>query len=386
MKSFPLRHSLAAFAALIVPIAACGQTAAPGAPAAPSTAQKGAEAGGALTVPVPVRAKLQTFMERFVHPAPDRKVALEPDWRQTPPGFMLVRVRVTSSDEKFNENAPFLVSTDWQQVFTGQVFKVDDMAEPALGPAGAKALSKYLSEKAKGTVEVTVSDKKGIAGTYGGSLVQVTDLGRISMDSYVSSDGKWFMLGTFFPLAADPRVERMKRIGFASRPMTGNPKASVTIVEFSDYECPTCGQRQPDIENALEKWKGKVRLFHYDHPIWKMHEWALPAALGSRCMLKISPEAYWKYKHLVYERQKDIKKENFDEILQPIVESLGGSFSNWKQCVDKRTELPPIVKDLEEAYSLGINGTPTLLVNGTIIDFGIDKVLDETIAKALAGK
>ena len=384
MTSIHVRRFLSVAAVLALPFSACAAETAQ--TAAPKTAAGKPEGGGSLPVPAPVRAKLMTFMERFVHPAPDRKIALEPDWRQTPAGFILVRVRVTSSDEKFAENAPFLVTTDWQQVFTGQVFKVDDLPEPALGPGGAKALSKYLSEKAKGEVEVTLSGKKGPVGVTAGKLVQVTDIGRISMDAFVSSDGQWFMLGGFYPLASDPRPERMKRIDFAKRPMTGNPNATVTIVEFSDYECPTCGQRQPDIEKALEKWKGKVRLYHYDHPIWKMHEWALPAALGSRCLYKTSPDGYWKYKHLIYERQKEITQDSFDDMTRPIVESLGVNFTTWKGCVDKKAEIAPIVDDLEEAYSLGINGTPTLLVNGTLVDFGIDKVLDDTIAQALAGK
>lgn len=337
-----------------------------------------------LGLPPAVRQKLQTFCERFSHVAPDRKVILEPEWRGAPSGFVIFRRRVVSSDEKFNENLPMLLTQNYSHVFSGQVLKVDDMNP--LGPEGTKALSKFLSEKAADPVEIVLQKEKNAAGVFPGKMIQSASIGKLELECAVTADGKFFMLGVFYPLDGDPRAERMKRLKLDGAIATGPANAPVTIVEFSDYECPMCATRQKDIEGVLEKYKGKVRLIHFDHPIWRMHDWAVTAADGSLCVEKVSPDAYWKYKKMLYERQKQITKDNFEQVMQPVVESLGINFSEWNRCRKEARHRSHILKDLSQSFSNGVMSTPTLWVNGILIDYGVDQVLDKTVAQALAGK
>jgi len=371
--------SMAALASSASPPASGGSSAA----APPKTGEE-----NPLGIPNKVRDKLMLFLERYSRVAPDRKLELEPEWRAAPPGFIVLRRRLTSSEEKFNENAPVLLTQDQTQVFFGQVMKLDDGAGgDFLGPEGPRLVSKLLTEKAGDPIDVTWGGKRGPAGTFPGKMLQGSEAGKIEVDSYLSADGKWFMLGAFYQIGSDPRQDRMKRLNLTGLPSTGPEKASVVVVEFTDYQCPSCRERQSDIEAAMQKYRGKVRLVHMDHPIWRMHDWAVTAAEGSRCVEKIAGvDAYWKYKKAVYERQKEIKADNFEELMKPVLEVLGVSFESWNECRKSGTTKPLIAKDLSQGFGLGVQGTPTLLVNGKLIDYGVDKVLDRTIAETLAGK
>jgi protein-disulfide isomerase len=216
----------------------------------------------------------------------------------------------------------------------------------------------------------------------------MTDVGRIEMPAYLTADGNWLLVGTFYPLDRDPREVRMELIDLDRLPGTGPNNAPVVIVEFSDYQCPSCGKHQVDIDEALAKYPGKVRLYHVDHPIIRIHPWAFPAAAGSRCVEKmVGEKAYWQYKKAIYERQKDITAENLDDISAPIVESLGADVAAWRKCRDEDASVrAAILGDLKMSNRVGVHGTPTLFVNGTLVDLGIDEVLDTAIRRALAGK
>jgi protein-disulfide isomerase len=359
-----------------------------------------------LGLPSKVKEKLQLWCERYSRVAPDRKIVLEPEWRIAPAGWIVIRRRLTSSEEKFNESIPILLSQSYTHVFQGMVMKIDDALD-LTGPDASKKLSKQMSALAGDTVEAVVSKEKGPAGMTPVKLTQVSaGVGRVEIQASLTGDNKFLFVGMIYSLDADPRKERMKRLDLAGSPSIGPANAAVTIVEISDYECPSCGLRQKDIEAALEKYKGKVRLVHQDHPIWRIHQWAMTAADGSRCVEKMSPQSYWKYKHELYARQKEIdetiygnaeKKTDtkvddatlharFAEMAKPIIQSLGIDFDEWNRCRKEGRQRNLILSELSQASDLNINGTPTLLVNGILIDFGIDKVLDKAIAQALAGK
>jgi len=77
-------------------------------------------------------------------------------------------------------------------------------------------------------------------------------------------------------------------------PLLGDAKAAVTIVEYSDFECPVCRNLHDVLRGMLPNYAGKVRLVFKDFPLEQLHPWARTAAIAGRCAYQQDPKAFWK--------------------------------------------------------------------------------------------
>src|SRR6202040_2992719 len=139
---------------------------------------------------------------------------------------------------------------------------------------------------------------------------------------YVTSDGKYALIGDIIPFGTRPfdaaRDELSKK---ADGPSRGPADAPVTVVEFSDLQCPHCKEAQPTIDKLMSDEKN-VRLVFQNFPL-SSHDWAAKAAYYGDCIGRTSPEAFWKYVASVYDAQKDITASNADEKLTAIADHSG---------------------------------------------------------------
>jgi protein-disulfide isomerase len=149
------------------------------------------------------------------------------------------------------------------------------------------------------------------------------------------------------------------RVNVTSDParVRGNPKASVMIVEFSDYQCPYCHQAEPTLEAVLAKYGDKVSFSYRDFPLRSIHDHAEIAAEASRCALEQGK--FWDYHDQLF------KTTNLDK------EALIGYAKNAKlddkqfaSCLTSEKYKAQIDKDLEEGRKAGVNGTPAFFING----------------------
>src|SRR5205085_997458 len=86
--------------------------------------------------------------------------------------------------------------------------------------------------------------------------------------------------------------------------LRGNPNAPVTIVEFSDFQCPYCRAAEPTIKEVLDKYKDKVRFSYRDYPLKQIHPHAEQAAEAARCAGEQGK--YWEYHDLLYAKQAQL--------------------------------------------------------------------------------
>src|SRR5207249_6089376 len=103
-------------------------------------------------------------------------------------------------------------------------------------------------------------------------------------------------------LLSPPRVQ----VGFDSARVRGNPKASVMIVEFSDYQCPFCGRVEATLKKVLAKHEGTVALAFRDMPISQIHPLAQAAAEAARCAG--DQGKFWEYHDLLFEDQGNLER------------------------------------------------------------------------------
>ncbi len=173
-----------------------------------------------------------------------------------------------------------------------------------------------------------------------------------------------FIPARIFDLSQNPFAETMRQIHISNSPMRGNPNAKVTIVEFSDFECPVCGQAYKTIEGEVMKQYGdRVRLVYKNFPL-PQHPWAEGAAVAAMCAYSQKPESFWTFYHGFFDNQTKITKDTVRGSAMTFARSANLDMTKFQQCYDQKQTLPRIDEDMKEGAALGILGTPLFLING----------------------
>jgi protein-disulfide isomerase len=141
-------------------------------------------------------------------------------------------------------------------------------------------------------------------------------------------------------------------------PVRGRAEAQVLIVEYADYVCPYCRQLQPVLDRVLSEFKDDIRFAYKDAPL-SMHASAQKAAEASHCAG--AQGKYWDYHdQLVSAKQLDIAS------LKKRARDLGLDGASFDACLDSGAQAGRVQSSLAEANSLGLQGTPSLFVNGRL--------------------
>ena len=126
---------------------------------------------------------------------------------------------------------------------------------------------------------------------------------------YVTKDGKYMFRGELSDLSKDPMVETRAKLETKDSPSLGPANAPVTLVEFSDFECPVCRALHDALRGMLPNYP-QVRVVFKDFPLEQIHPWARTAALAGRCAYQQDPAAFWKMYDFIYDGQELISAEN----------------------------------------------------------------------------
>jgi protein-disulfide isomerase len=141
-------------------------------------------------------------------------------------------------------------------------------------------------------------------------------------------------------------------------PSKGSEKAEVTIVKFEDFQCPYCKAVQPNFEEVLKRYDGKVRLVHKDLPLDELHPQARQAAEAARCA--DDEGKFWEYHDKLYASSPKAAPED----LKFYAKDLGLNQEVFDKCLASGKYKAAIQKDLNEAANLGLTGTPAFFING----------------------
>jgi protein-disulfide isomerase len=161
--------------------------------------------------------------------------------------------------------------------------------------------------------------------------------------------------------------------------LRGNPKAPVTIVEFSDFQCPYCRAAQPTIKKVLDTYKDKVRLGYRDFPLKQIHAQAEQAAGASRCAAEQS--RFWEYHDLLYANQAKLDQAGLTEYAR----TAGLDVDRFSTCLVLGKFKVPIESDIQAGIKAGVSGTPAFYINGIFLSgtqpvSAFEKVIDAELA------
>jgi len=186
------------------------------------------------------------------------------------------------------------------------------------------------------------------------SHLQQQQAGDLTRAFIQSLEDKYEVQRNLEPLRVDVAAGSSARLGSADAP--------ITIVEFSDFQCPYCTTAAATVKEVLAKYGDKVSLVYRHFPL-PMHRQAGKAAEGAECAREQDEAAFWSYHDALFADQKPWSNDD----LIGYAEELELDVQAFTSCLNSGRHAATVMKDVEEGQAVGMSGTPGFYVNGMVI-------------------
>ncbi len=258
---------------------------------------------------------------------------------------------------------------------------VTSTAAAALDDAAKKKVVDYYRRKANLPPEVVVDitdvvDSK-LPGTKQAKLKLTSGNNVQEVELLMSPDGQYVIfsgvdrnrmaVGSIEDVTSDPFSEVMKKLKLDGDPSKGPKDAAVTIVEFSDFQCPYCARAYNTVKTqVMTEYDGKVRLVYKNFPL-NFHKWAEPAGIATECVYDQDEEAFWKLYSYYFDNQRELTPENLKEKTHEALKDTKVDVAKFDDCYDNKKTADRVRNDMAEGQSVGVTGTPAFLINGRFL-------------------
>jgi len=201
---------------------------------------------------------------------------------------------------------------------------------------------------------------------------------------YVSKNGRFLFRGDLSDMTRDPLAETRAQIQMNDAPSVGDKNAPVTLVEYSDFQCPVCKNLHDLLRSVLPNYAGKVRVVFKDFPLEQLHPWARTAAIAGRCAYQQEPKAFWKIYDLIYDNQEVISPANAWTKMTDYAVQSGLSVDAFKTCMASQEPGAAVDASRANGQKLEVASTPTVFVNGRRMVGADQRILEQYINYELA--
>jgi len=169
------------------------------------------------------------------------------------------------------------------------------------------------------------------------------------------------------------------QVGYDPARVRGDAKAPITIVEFSDFQCPYCKRAEPTLKALLTKYNGRVKLAYRDFPLKAIHPNAEIAAEASRCAGEQGK--FWEFHDAMYADQSKLDQPGLLETAH----SLGIDGESFRSCLTGGKFKGQIEQDAQDGAKVGVSGTPGFFINGAFVNGSqpqaeFEKVIESELA------
>lgn len=172
-------------------------------------------------------------------------------------------------------------------------------------------------------------------------------------------------------------------------PVKGNTDAPITLVEFSDFQCPYCARFWKDVLPQIEEnyvKTGKVKLVYRDFPL-PFHQQAQPASVASQCAHEQGK--FWEMHDVIFDKQTEWSgKEDAVALFSSYGKKMGLDTKQFDECMKSKKYNAEVMKDVVDGSAVGIGGTPGFFVNGKVISGALpyENFFKPILDAELAGK
>ncbi len=168
-------------------------------------------------------------------------------------------------------------------------------------------------------------------------------------------------------------------------PAKGPATAPVTIVEFSDFECPYCGGLFPTLKQVEKNYEGKVRIVYRQFPLANIHPHAEKAAEASLCAF--DQQHFWEFHDSMFGNQQEL---SIADLKQRAV-NLKLDTAKFNECLDSGRQVASIQRDIQDGARAGVTGTPATFINGRLLSGNqpyseIKEVIEDELQRNQASK
>jgi protein-disulfide isomerase len=213
---------------------------------------------------------------------------------------------------------------------------------------------------------------------------------------YITADNRALFLGEPIDASRPFKALKLERDAQFAKlieglPVRGNPAAPVTIVEFSDFQCPYCRQAYQGVMRILKDHPSDVKFIYKQFPLSEIHPWARSAAIISACAGRQNPAAFWKLHDAYFDDQASITAQNLTAKSRAAVSGVKLDDAQWSACIsdplsaEHQAVEAALANSLKEGEPLGVQGTPTFFLNGEHINLGSPEMNDQLIENAKRG-
>ncbi len=166
--------------------------------------------------------------------------------------------------------------------------------------------------------------------------------------------------------------------------MKGDKDAAITLVEYSDFDCPFCSRFTPTVDQVLEEYDGDVRVVYRHFPLRSLHPQAAPAAEASECAG--DQGKFWEYHDELFANQGTFSDDTYVDIAR----RLGLNIRTFEECVQSNKYASKVQQDERDAQNAGGRGTPysviigpngeTVPLSGALPFSSVKPVIDQLLA------
>ena len=230
---------------------------------------------------------------------------------------------------------------------------------------------KIIKKSTYNMLIIIVAIAIGIAIFFAGSYTTNLNSDKISQEELNEAIAKLELKILQNKLPSNQPIIELK-ISADNDPVIGNPNAPITIIEFSDFQCPFCArfhvETLPSIMNEYIN-DGQVKLVFRDFPIQSIHSNALAASVASECA---NEQGKFKEMHdILFENQKEWNNQNTDNAINTFIQYASdmGLEEEFNSCLKNAKYVEEIQKDLDDGRTYGITGTPGFFIGNDQIGF-----------------
>lgn len=160
----------------------------------------------------------------------------------------------------------------------------------------------------------------------------------------------------------------------------GPKDAKVTLIEYSDFQCPYCKRHAPTLEQLLKKYPKDVRLVYRHYPLTFIHPQAQPAAEASECGAKLGgTAAFWKLHDAFIAENADLSRAGYIAAAK----AAGLNEADFTKCIDNGETKSIVDEQTASGNASGVDGTPATFINGQLVSGAVPfEQLDQMVAQA----
>lgn len=200
---------------------------------------------------------------------------------------------------------------------------------------------------------------------------------KVAVDTWLAEQTKKTPVEVYIPKPRRPTFD----VQVGNAPVTGGKDAKVTIVEFSDFQCPFCAKGADIVNQIKKKYGNKVKVAFKNFPL-PFHNHAEKAAVAGLCAHEQGGENFWKMHDEMFAHQ-----DNLDEAgLKNMAKKIGLKADAFEKCLSENKYLDQVKADMEEGKNLKVKSTPTFFVNGQLINGAqplevFSNIIDEELSR-----